>query len=116
MECKIELFYNLEYELHYKVSQGEDHPDAGKPFRLLCLDKQQEKELYCMSHILYTNPNDAPEDEVALVCDPSGDGIMMEWERPISKLSPFLWFQVYLSRTPLGNHPISINFSGKLLT
>jgi len=108
MECEIELFYKLEYELHYKASQGEDHPDAGKPFRLLRLDKQLKNELYCQyTNILYTNPNDAPEDEVALICVPSGTGIMMEWERPISKLCPFLQFEVHLRRTPLlGRHPI----------
>jgi protein arginine N-methyltransferase 2 len=37
-----------------------------------------------MSNILFTNPPGAPDDEVALVCVPGGDGIMMEWERPIS--------------------------------
>jgi len=116
MECEIELFYKSEYELHYKASQGEDHPDAGKPLRLLRSDQQRENELYCKSQILYTNPNDAPEDEVALVCDPSGNGIMMEWERPISKLCPILRFQVYLRCTPLGSYPISIDFSGELLT
>ena len=74
--------------------------------------KQRENELYCYyTNILYTNPNDAPEDEVALVCVPSGTGIMMEWARPISKLSPFLRFQVHLRRTPLGSHPILIYLS-----
>ena len=57
------------------------------------MDKEQKNELYCeYTGILYTNPNGAPEDEVALICFPGGTGIMMEWERPISKLPLFLRF------------------------
>jgi hypothetical protein len=54
---------------------------------MIRLDMDRRNELFCKSMILFTNPNDAPEDEVALVCDPGGDGIMMEWERPISMSS-----------------------------
>jgi protein arginine N-methyltransferase 2 len=51
------------------------------------MDKDYPNDLFCMSRILFTNPNGAPEDEVALVTDPDGAGIMMEWERPISASS-----------------------------
>jgi hypothetical protein len=70
---------DAEYELFYKLELGESHPDEGKPFAMHRLDKDRNarNELFCKSKILFTNPNGAPEDEVALVCDPSGTGIMM---------------------------------------
>jgi hypothetical protein len=68
------------------------HPGIVKPI---------ENQTFCKSLVLYTNPNGAPDDEVAMVCVPSGCGIMMEWERPISALSfyfipllPFLIFRL----------------------
>jgi hypothetical protein len=76
-----------EYELHYKKTLGEGHPDEGKPFTMLRLDRDYPNDLFCQSHIQFTNPNGASEDEVALVSVPSGTGIMMEWERPISMFS-----------------------------
>jgi hypothetical protein len=78
---------NAEYELHYKKTLGEDHPDEGKPFAMLRLDRDYPNDLFCQSLIRFTNPTGAPEDEVALVCIPNGTGIMMEWERPISMFS-----------------------------
>lgn len=74
--------------MHYKLALGDDHPDEGKPFAVLRLDNDFQNELFCMSNILFTNPSEAPEDEVALVCFPEGEGIMMEWERPISMFFP----------------------------
>ena len=52
------------------------------------VDKPRRNDQFCQSQILFTNPNGAPEDEVALVCIPDGAGIMMEWERPISTFFP----------------------------
>jgi len=70
------------------LESGESHPDEGKPFATHRLDKDHRNDIFCQSMILFTNPNEAPEDEVALVCDPCGTGIMMEWERPISMFFP----------------------------
>ena len=67
---------------------GESHPDEGKPFAMQRLDGNHRNDIFCQSMILFINPNETLEDEVALVCDPSGAGIMMEWERPISMFFP----------------------------
>lgn len=83
-ECRIDARTKTEYELHYKKDLGEHNPDEGKPFTLLRLDRDYSNEIFCMSNVLFTNPHGAPDDEVALVCVPDGQGIMMEWERPIS--------------------------------
>jgi hypothetical protein len=85
---------NAEYELFYKIELGGTHPDEGKPFSVQRTDLERRNELFCKSMILFTNPNEAPEDEVAMVCDPSGTGIMMEWERPISMFHRYC--QIYL--------------------
>jgi hypothetical protein len=53
-----------------------------------CLDGNHHNDIFCQLMILFINPNETPEDEVALVCDPSGAGIMMEWEWPISMFFP----------------------------
>ena len=63
---------------------GESHSDEGKPFAMQRLDGNHRNDIFCQSMIFFINPNEMPEDEVALVCDPSGAGIMMEWEWPIS--------------------------------
>ena len=78
------VYINADYELFYKLECGDSHPDEGKPFSIQRLDEDHRNDMFCQSTILFTNPNEAPEDEVALVCDPCGTGIMMEWERPIS--------------------------------
>ena len=78
---------NTEYEVFYKLEFGESHPDEGKPFDMQRLDSHHHNDMndiFCKSTILFINPTETPEDEMALVCNPSGDGIMMEWERPIS--------------------------------
>ena len=84
------IYINAEYELFYKLERGETHPDEGKPFSVGCVDWTCDNDLFCKSEILFTNPNGAPEDEVALVCHPDGAGIMMEWERPISMSIPLV--------------------------
>lgn len=61
---------------------------------MIRLDIDKRNELFCKSNILFTNPNGAPEDEVALICVPDGSGIMMEWERPISMSAPSLPFDI----------------------
>lgn len=95
-----ESLFLAEYELHYKKDLGEENPDDGKPFRLIRLDliNDTNNQLFCKSHILYSNPNGAPDDEVAMISNPSGDGIMMEWERPISVF--FLPFSHLCSVSP----------------
>ena len=72
---------NAEYELFYKLEFGESHLDEGKPFSIQ--DTPQ-----CKSMILFTNPNDAPEDEVALFCDPSGGWHNDGWEWLITAFFP----------------------------
>lgn len=86
--CDREVHINAEYELFYKLEFGESHPDEGKPFATQRMDENHRNDIFCQSSILFTNPNEAPDDEVALVCEPSGVGIMMEWERPISMSFP----------------------------
>ena len=71
--------------------------DLSKLFWLQAvgLVTSQHNEVYLKSPILFTNPNGAPDDEVALVTIPGGCGIMMEWERPISAsfASSGLWWR-----------------------
>jgi hypothetical protein len=85
-----------EYELYYRKARGEKHPDEGKPIGVCRMDKERHNDLFCMSEILYSNPNGAPEDEVAMLCIGDGTGIMMEWERPISMLCHLAILLVHL--------------------
>jgi hypothetical protein len=102
-----------EYELHYKVNREEDHPDHGKPFTLLRLDKHYDNDRFCKSWIQYTNPHGAPEDEEALITLPDGTGVMMEWERPISMF--FLYCSSTLSRLPIPLAPRIAIYSARVL-
>ena len=95
------IYINAEYELFYKLERGETHPDEGKPFSVGCVDWTCDNDLFCKSEILFTNPNGAPEDEVALVCNPDGAGIMMEWERPISMSTPLVLANTLCDRVVL---------------
>ena len=72
-----------EYERYYKPIDTED---LSKLFWLktVGLITPQHNEDYLKSQILFTNPDGAPDDEVAMVTLPDGCGVMMEWERPIS--------------------------------
>ena len=60
--------------------------DLSKLFWLktVGLITSQHNVEYLKSRILFTNPDGAPDDEVAMVTIPDGCGVMMEWERPIS--------------------------------
>jgi hypothetical protein len=84
-----------EYEVYYRSNREEDHPDEGKPFTVLRLDGDRRNEDFCNSYIMYLNPHGTPEDEVALVTEPYAEGVMMEWERPIS-----MSFILYMYLTP----------------
>jgi len=35
----------LEYEQNYKTSQGEDHPDVGKPFKWMRFDEDRDRKM-----------------------------------------------------------------------
>jgi len=72
-----------EYEIFYKATRPEENPDNEKPFTILRLDIVRKNKAFCASQVLFTNPDGAPEDEIAMVTVPGGEGIMMEWERPI---------------------------------
>jgi len=93
-----------EYKLYYDSDGEEDYPDEGKPFRIARFDGDHKNDDFCRSPVLFTNPNGAPEDEVALVTLPVGEGIMMEWERPISTF-------VSLTISSVGRDPLTVLFS-----
>jgi protein arginine N-methyltransferase 2 len=80
--------YQYSSAAHALTSEQNMNSDDIKPMNMARLDAIHKNKLFCNSSVLFTNPVGAPEDEVAMVTAPDGTGVMMEWERPISKSFP----------------------------
>jgi hypothetical protein len=95
-----ELFSYLgkqDYEMYYKPFSWRKE-SLSYYFQLHTAGRLDRggNQWFCQSQIAFTTPDGAPNDEVAMVTVPSGCGVMMEWERPISgfRFQPFVYCPV----------------------
>ena len=89
-----------EYERYYKPMDTQEDLSKLSWLKSVGLVTSQHNEAYLKSRILFTNPDGAPDDEVAMVTIPDGCGVMMEWERPISASFAFSELRWRLQRAP----------------
>ncbi|KAH8113187.1 hypothetical protein DFH11DRAFT_367251 [Phellopilus nigrolimitatus] len=81
-----------EYNLFNTTRRPEDDPYYTKPFYQTRIDGVHANAAFCYTDVQYSDlppsscgASKGGRPEVAMICEPEGQGVMMEWERPISE-------------------------------